>query len=187
MFSWPIFSALSARSRNAIATSDFAFIPPAEAAMRVRQSMFLSGSKVAPNHLAARLRFLLVVLDPTIHQLTALFLDGDVGRHLRLADLPLLLLDGDLRVQLVFLDLPLQLDGRVAADKDRFVGFSQQFLARGLQGLGHLRGGLEREDRQGRYFDPRAVAASQDFNPSIMFCVNAEELDSAIQPANAPG
>ena len=125
MFRWPIFPALSARSRKAMATSDFVLMPPADAAMSVRQSMFLSGSKVARSIFAASLSFLFVVLDPTSHQLAALLLDGHVGRHLRLADLPLFLLDGDLRVQFVFLDLPLQIDGRVAADKNRFVGLSQ--------------------------------------------------------------
>src|SRR5262249_61548908 len=56
-----------------------------------------------------------LVAPPAVDQGRPLLLDGDVRRHLGLANLALLLLDGDLGGQLALLDAPLLLYGGVAA------------------------------------------------------------------------
>ena len=65
-----------------------------------------------------------LVLDPAIDKRGPLFLDGDLGSHLRFPHGAAFLLDGDLRVELALLDTALLLDRRVAARVNGFVRFA---------------------------------------------------------------
>ena len=181
MFSSPIFWAFSANSRKARAIFSFGSVPPPgrhqDLPVDLLQRLQRDLQGVGP-----RIGFFPLVLDPLVDQPGPLLFDGDLGGHLRFADLPLLLFDGDLGLQLVLLDRPLHLDGGVAAGVDRLVGLLEQLLAGfGLQGLGHFGRRLDRQDREAEHFDAQHLTAGEALRLLVISLTRlSEEMSTSL-------
>ncbi len=91
-----------------------------------------------------------------VDQLCPLLLDGDLGSHLRFADLTFLFLDGDLGIEFTLLDRPLLLNRGVPAGVDSFVGPALQCLAGfSFEGAARFGGWLDGENRQRQNLDSK--------------------------------